>query len=485
MILTDIFPRRGGRRRLPGAKAGTRSEEAIAEKPIEVEVRIEAALLEKVREHVEDFSRGEEAGYLVCSVSAAASRYILLAREWLPVPEWAIQRNSHGSVLSWSAKFNGEALQHAFDHDATLLLVHSHGTARPHFSSDDYAKEPPMFAPASRMLDPFPTGSMLLGHGHAVGSFWRSGSNTVNFQRLIILDRAIHVWRPRDSKPRKRNRLARLAPVIGPEGDSKLAEARVAVVGISGGGSHVVQQLAHGGIGTIIAIDDDTIDETNLGRVVGAVAADVDKTRKIDVAERVAKGIDLDISVAKVEARFPSPEAIEALKSADVIVTCLDTFRSREALNLFSRRYMIPLVDVGVTIESRGERLARADGQVIVVIPGQPCMRCWFLTDAVLEKEQRDRPVGYDRSPDAVGDPQVVSMNGVLASEACNCVLDLLTGYSNGARGPCWWQYEGRGGELERFDLPSHRHDCSACAEQRLGDPPHRAALSVSTRQRR
>ena len=46
-------------------------------------------------------------------------------------------------------------------------------------------------------------------------------------------------------------------------------------------------------------------------------------------------------------------------------------------------------------------------------------------------------------------------MNGVLASEACNCVLDLITGYSNGKRGARQWQYDGRSGELVPSDLPS------------------------------
>src|SRR5205823_770624 len=77
----------------------------------------------------------------------------------------------------------------------------------------------------------------------------------------------------------------------------------------------------------------------------------------------------------------------------------------------------------------------------------------------------------YDRNPDAPGDPQVVSMNGTLASEACNCVLDLITGYSSGKRRGKWWFYDGRSGELECHDLPLHRPDCPACAEQRLGDP--------------
>jgi hypothetical protein len=124
-----------------------------------------------------------------------------------------------------------------------------------------------------------------------------------------------------------------------------------------------------------------------------------------------------------------------------------------------------------MAIRSAGEQLATADGQVVVSLPGSPCMRCFFITDAVLERERLDRPPGYDQNPDAQGDPQVVSMNGVLASEACNCVLDLITGYSGSRRGARQWQYEGRSGRLEPFELPPARPDCSACAEEGHGDP--------------
>ena len=74
--------------------------------------------------------------------------------------------------------------------------------------------------------------------------------------------------------------------------------------------------------------------------------------------------------------------------------------------------------------------------QVIVSIPGtSSCLHCWFTDDVTLAHEEMERPAGYDRDPNAPGDPQVVSMNGVLASEACNCVLDIITGYSRNARG--------------------------------------------------
>jgi molybdopterin/thiamine biosynthesis adenylyltransferase len=247
----------------------------------------------------------------------------------------------------------------------------------------------------------------------------------------------------------------------------------VAVLGLSGGGSHAFPQLAHQGVGTLIPIDDEIVDATNLGRLIGATESDVDTTAKVAVAERVATAIDSSITVIPVPARFPSSEAIAALKSADIVVACVDRFAAREAINAFCRRYLIPLVDIGMSIRSTGEQLATADGQVIVSLPGKPCMRCFFITDAVLARERAERPPGYDENPDAPGEPQVVSMNGVLASEACNCVLDLITGYSGGRRGARQWQYDGRTGHLEPFDLPSARHGCPACAEEGHGDPSH------------
>jgi molybdopterin/thiamine biosynthesis adenylyltransferase len=440
-----------------------------------IDIRITRGLFDQVRAHVEDFSRGEEAGFLICALSRLDDRDVLLVREWMPVPEQAITRGGNGSVLSWSAAFNSEVLTHAMKLDGTPVLVHSHGSPYPRFSLDDRAKERPLFGAFSRIVEPLPTGTLLLGRGDAAGSFWLNGHNDLRFRRLVIIGDTVETWHSSEESPRAssaRRRLNRQSLAIGPESDAKLADAKVAVVGVSGGGSHVVQQLAHQGIGTLIPVDDQTVDESNLGRLVGAIKADIDTTAKVDVALRVATGIDPSIQIIPVRERFPSKAGIEVLREADVVVACLDRFDAREAINAFCRRYLIPLIDVGMGIRSAGEHLAIADGQVIVSLPGHPCMRCWFLTDALLAREQHEHPAGYDRNPDAPGDPQVVSLNGVLASEACNCVLDILTGYSGGRRGAKIWQYEGRSGQLEQCALPSHRPHCPACVEEGRGDPP-------------
>ncbi|HUP70318.1 MAG TPA: ThiF family adenylyltransferase [Acidimicrobiales bacterium] len=440
-----------------------------------IEIRITVGLFDDVRYHVENFTRGEEAGFLICSINSLDDRDVLLGTEWHPIPEGAMERNSHGSVLSWSAAFNSDVLQRAVSLNATAVLVHSHGDAAPEFSSDDRRNERALFGAFSRLLDPVPTGTLLLGRGHATGSFWRGGqTDGLAFERVVIVGPTIESWYSSQyslDATTQRRRLNRQTQAIGPESDAKLRRAQVAIVGVSGGGSHVFQQLAHQGVGTLIPVDDQVLDETNLGRHVGAIDADVDHTLKVAIAHRLASGVDADILVVEVPERFPSAASIAALKQADIVVACLDRFDAREDVNAFCRRYMIPLIDVGISIRSSGEHLALADGQVIVSLPGHACLRCFFVTDAILEWERREHPAGYDDNPAAPGQPQVVSMNGVLASEACNCVLDLITGYSGGRRGARQWQYDGRTGELQPSDLPPRREDCPACAQEGLGDP--------------
>jgi molybdopterin-synthase adenylyltransferase len=440
-----------------------------------LEVRISGPLFERVRAHVEDFSQGEESGFLLCGITRLKERDVLLARAWHPVPETLASRFEDGSVLSWPASFNSDLLAEAVEIDCSLVLVHSHGAGAPRFSDDDRRRERGIFPTFSRILGRDPTGSIVLGEGRAAGSFWTGGENTPEFSRLVVVGDTIEDWpSSAGATPRApaRRRLDRQSRAIGPRSEQKLAGAKVAVLGLSGGGSHVVQQLAHQGVGSLIVVDDDRVDQTNLGRLVGATHADIDRTLKVDLAEQVATGVDPGISVVKVPERFPSAASIAAVKEADILVACVDRFDVREAINAFARRHLLPLVDVGMTIRSSGERLVAADGQVIVSLPGHPCMRCWFLTDAVLAAERRDRPAGYDANLDAEGDPQVVSMNGVLASEASNVVLDLITGYSGGRRGAKYWQYDGRSGQFDVDDVPPARPGCPACAEEGHGDPP-------------
>ncbi len=101
---------------------------ARAPSPLPVQVRISAPMFERLRAHVENFSRGEEAAFLICSIAALEERDVLLVRELEPIPDATLARGSEGSVLSWTAQFNSHVLERAVGLDCTAVLVHSHGS---------------------------------------------------------------------------------------------------------------------------------------------------------------------------------------------------------------------------------------------------------------------------------------------------------------------------------------------------------------------
>jgi molybdopterin/thiamine biosynthesis adenylyltransferase len=446
--------------------------------PPNVELRIGDELFGEIRQHVEDWSDGEQGAFILCGHAKAGGTDILLARAWQRVP--AMPGTQSGRVehgLEWTAQFSASILAKADGASAALVLVHSHGaSSSPVLSATDVTTARTLFPGFSRVLKGKPSGSVVLGAHAAAGTFWQDGRPYGELSRLRIVGAPIQFWTPAAAsgkRPPAKRRHARMILAIGPDSEAKLAAASVAVIGLCGGGSHVVQQLAHIGVGRLVLVDQDRVEDVNLGRMVGSRPSDAAKRIfKTRVMARMVRAIDPAVVVEQVRHAFPEPKTLAALKSTDVVVSCVDSFLVREQINVFCRRHHLPLVDIGLGIKTEGERLTTASGQLLVVTPDSPCLRCGpLLSDSVLERERRERPPGYDENPDAPGEPQVVSMNGTLASEATNTVLDLLTGYSSGKRGAGWWLYNARAGEVTRFRAAPRRSDCPACAERGFGDP--------------
>ncbi|MEW5738179.1 MAG: ThiF family adenylyltransferase, partial [Myxococcota bacterium] len=201
-----------------------------------------------------------------------------------------------------------------------------------------------------------------------------------------------------------------------------LNQARVGLVGYGGGGSHVGQQLAHVKVPRLTVFEPQTVEDTNLNRLVGAAQADVGHP-KLDVARRVLGGLMSLDEVQLLPVRWQ--DAPEALRACDVVVGCVDSARQRDELERECRKWLIPYIDIGLGITPSkldGENPLMA-GQVVVSLPGQHCLRCYrVVTDDALAMEAANYG---DTSPA----PQVVWANGVLASLAVGHVVGLLTGW--------------------------------------------------------
>jgi molybdopterin-synthase adenylyltransferase len=223
---------------------------------------------------------------------------------------------------------------------------------------------------------------------------------------------------------------------LGPDSQTVIASAIVGVVGLGGGGSHIVQQLAHLGFRNFVLYDDDLVEESNLNRLIGAASADaVTCTSKLAVALRMIRGLEPAAEVDGHSARWHDEP--EPLRRCDLVFGCVDSFSERDQLEATCRRHMIPLIDIGLDITVVGDDPPLMGGQVILSMPGEPCMHCLgFLTEALLAKEASD----YG---DAGPRPQVVFGNGVLASAAVAIAVDLLAGWTRQLRRAVYLEYRG------------------------------------------
>jgi molybdopterin/thiamine biosynthesis adenylyltransferase len=234
------------------------------------------------------------------------------------------------------------------------------------------------------------------------------------------------------------SRYSRNIALFGEEGQRRIAATNVAIAGLGGLGSHVVQQLAHLGVIRYALLDHDTVTESSLNRVVGALPQDVlSRTPKVKTAERLIKSLQPEAAVTVLEARvtWSSDDAAAALiQKADVVFGCLDRESPRLFLTDLCSASKITYFDLAT--DTGGEDEDWYGGRV-VYCDGTRCLSCLDLldqrqirleqmTDAELESERRL----YGLKGDLLGGtgPAVVSVNGVVASLAITEFMAHATG---------------------------------------------------------
>ena len=182
----------------------------------------------------------------------------------------------------------------------------------------------------------------------------------------------LEIVMPRFLSPEKRTRYSRhlLIPEIGEEGQLKLLESRVLLIGAGGLGSPASLYLAAAGVGTLGIIDADIVDETNLQRQI-AHSLETLGTPKVDSAKRTINALNPDVEVIGYRERLTSENIDRILDDGwDIIVDGADNFPTRYLVNDASVWRNIPVVHGSIY---------RFEGQATVFKPHDgPCYRCLF-----------------------------------------------------------------------------------------------------------
>ncbi len=164
-----------------------------------------------------------------------------------------------------------------------------------------------------------------------------------------------------------KERYDRQLRVLGEEGQEKLKKSTVAVAGAGGLGSIVSLYLTAAGVGTIVLIDKGELELSNLNRQVLYTSKDLGKPKVFVAAERL-QSLNPEVRVVPVKSDIMSSDALEWLKRSDVIVDCLDNWRSRLFLDKISWRNNIPLVHAGIS---------EFYGQATTIVPKETgCLKC-------------------------------------------------------------------------------------------------------------
>jgi molybdopterin/thiamine biosynthesis adenylyltransferase/rhodanese-related sulfurtransferase len=188
---------------------------------------------------------------------------------------------------------------------------------------------------------------------------------------VLWKDRGYEVEVPRALSSEQRERYSRhlLIPEIGIEGQQKLLDAKVLLLGAGGLGSPTALYLAAAGVGTLGIVDDDDVDLSNLQRQVIHSTQRVG-IPKVDSAEESIHALNPEVKVVKYPVRIDASNIMEIIEGYDVIVDGVDNFPTRYLLNDATVRLKIPVVSASIL---------GFDGQLSVFKPYEgPCYRCLF-----------------------------------------------------------------------------------------------------------
>jgi len=173
---------------------------------------------------------------------------------------------------------------------------------------------------------------------------------------------------------------------IGVEGQRRLLQSRVLIIGAGGLGSPAAMYLACSGVGSITIVDDDTVDLTNLQRQIMHNTASIGQAKVLS-AQKTLCELNPTVQVQALQTRADAQLLQSLVTQADVVLDCCDNFQTRQAINAACVQQRVPLVSGGAI---------GMDGQIAVYDPRDdkaPCYACVF-TPEVPPEEARCATMG-------------------------------------------------------------------------------------------
>ncbi|MGH1362748.1 MAG: ThiF family adenylyltransferase [Calditrichia bacterium] len=375
----------------------------------------------------------EAAAIALCGRLTGKNKTCIMIRKLVLVP-YDTCRARENDLLIWPTDLLIPLLEEAEACGGGILKLHSHPGGWEDFSILDDKADRSFFGSVYSWLDTDdPHASViLLPDGRLIGRVVDVSGNFTPLASISVAGDDINIWRVSSNfKPTTGQLFARGTRDL-------LSELTIGVVGCSGTGSFVVELLARQGVGGLVLVDPDRVEERNLNRIINSTLQDAQDNRlKVDVAADAVDRIGFGTDVKTFPHLLGEAGTIEALSECDIVVGCVDSHSGRHTLNRLATYYSIPYFDVGVRIDPDGKGgVESVWGAIHYLQPGGSSVlsRGAVSMEGVrAESLKQSDPAGYEEQRRAgyiigVKEEQlaVVSANAYFASKLLNEILARL-----------------------------------------------------------
>ena len=401
-------------------------------------LRLTGAQYTNLREHLFPADGCEAAAFAVCGRRAGANRHVLTVREIVPIPYKDCPVRTPVRV-TWNSKVLLPLLERAMKSGEAIVKFHSHRGDYPRFSETDDISDRDFFSSAFGWTESvYPHAScVMLSDGKIFGRIAKPSGDFEPLSLVAVAGNDLFFWHAEtksDSQDEPEFALRHIQ-AFGDGTFNILRRLSVAVVGCSGTGSPLIEQLARLGIGKLVLIDPDRIEHKNLNRIVNATKADAERNEvKVEVLARAIRAMGTGVEVVPVADTLFNPEVILTVAECDLALGCVDSVEARQLLNRLAVFYNLPYIDLGVSLDANGAgSVENAACSVHYLQPGRSSLmsRGMFTPQDLYEESlKRTNPDEYEKQLKekyirgvAVDRPAVISLNMLAASVAVNELL--------------------------------------------------------------
>ncbi len=397
----------------------------------------------------------EAAAIALCNRRAGSFRHRLLVQEILGIPHDAYAIRSSTQV-SWPTEYIEPWLNMAEERNMSVVKFHSHPNGNLEFSEIDDLNDY-KFLPAVMgwIESDIPHGSVVvIPDGKMTGRVISNDKTFIPISTISIVGSDLLFWHSQYSHPLPEFTESH-AQAFGEVTTRTLGNLCAAVVGCSGTGSITIELLHRLGIGTLFIVDDDTVEDRNLNRIIHTTRKDAEEHRfKAAVLAEAIKKSGLNTKVIAITKNLWDPEVVRLVAQCDLLFGCMDTVDGRFLLNTLASCYLQPYFDVGVRLDAipsgpeRG-RIREVCGSVHYLQPGKSSLisRGLITMKAVAAAGlKRCDPMAYrqqlkDGYIKGVNEnrPAVFSVNMSLASRMINDFLSRLHPYREQSNDEIAW----------------------------------------------